>query len=137
MMSSKLHAKRGGMSHNAFGGHDRLDKCDLQGPSLLGDLLVDVVSNVLEAVAFRLAAAAGVRTATARFERVADRPVFLLRRFDREGAAQRPFLSVMSMLAPRTMRPEATFKSGMRFSGVARPPQMACMNCGGGLSSPF
>ena len=41
-MSSKLLAKCGGMSHNAFGGHDRLDKCDLQGPSLLGDLLVDV-----------------------------------------------------------------------------------------------
>ena len=51
-----------------------------------------------EAVAFRLAAAAGVQTATARVERVADRPVFLLRRFDREGAARRPFLSAMSML---------------------------------------
>jgi serine/threonine-protein kinase HipA len=51
-----------------------------------------------ETVAFRLAAAAGVRTATARVERVADRPVFLLRRFDREGTVRRPFLSAMSML---------------------------------------
>ena len=42
----KLHLIRGGMSHNAFGGHERLDKCYLRGPSLLGGLLVDVVSDV-------------------------------------------------------------------------------------------
>jgi len=59
----------------------------------------DRIHTVLwEAVAFRLAAAAGVQTATARVERAADRPVFLLRRFDREGTARRPFLSAMSML---------------------------------------
>jgi serine/threonine-protein kinase HipA len=59
----------------------------------------DRIQTVLwEAVAFRLAAAAGVRTAMARVERAADRPVFLLRRFDREGTARRPFLSAMSML---------------------------------------
>lgn len=33
------------MAHNAFGGHRRLDKCDLQGPSLLDDILVDVTSD--------------------------------------------------------------------------------------------
>jgi len=38
-------AGRGGMCSNAFGGHHRLDKCDLMGPSLLGDVLVDVVSG--------------------------------------------------------------------------------------------
>ncbi|MFZ1083447.1 MAG: type II toxin-antitoxin system HipA family toxin [Terracidiphilus sp.] len=59
----------------------------------------DRIQTVLwEAVAFRLPAAAGVQTATARVERAADRPVFLLRRFDRDGAARRPFLSAMSML---------------------------------------
>ena len=59
----------------------------------------DRIQTVLwEAVAFRLAAAAGVQTAMARVERAADRPVFLLRRFDREGTARRPFLSAMSML---------------------------------------
>jgi serine/threonine-protein kinase HipA len=42
----------------------------------------DRIQTVLwEAVAFRLAAAAGVQTATSRVERAADRPVFLLRRF--------------------------------------------------------
>src|ERR1022692_4535934 len=59
----------------------------------------DRIQTVIwEAVAFRLAAAAGVQTATSRVERAADRPVFLLRRFDREGTARRPFLSAMSML---------------------------------------
>ncbi len=39
-------ASRGGMCANAFGGHERLDKCNLQAPSLLGDVLYDVVSGV-------------------------------------------------------------------------------------------
>ena len=59
----------------------------------------DRIQTVLwEAVAFRLAAKAGVQTATARVEKVVDRPVLLLRRFDRKGSARRPFLSAMSML---------------------------------------
>lgn len=59
----------------------------------------DRISTVLwEAVALRLAAAAGINTAIGRVERVAGRPVFLLRRFDREGTTRRPFLSAMSML---------------------------------------
>ena len=59
----------------------------------------DRISTVLwEAVAFRLASAAGINTAIGRVEKVAGRPVFLLRRFDREGTKRRPFLSAMSML---------------------------------------
>jgi|HubBroStandDraft_1064217.scaffolds.fasta_scaffold91370_1 serine/threonine-protein kinase HipA len=59
----------------------------------------DRISTVLwEAVALRLASAAGINTAIGRVERVAGRPVFLLRRFDREGTTRRPFLSAMSML---------------------------------------
>lgn len=34
-----------GMSRNPFGGRDRLDKCNLQGPSLLAGMIVDVVSG--------------------------------------------------------------------------------------------
>lgn len=34
------------MAHNAFGHHTRIDKCDLQGPSLMDDVLVDVASDV-------------------------------------------------------------------------------------------
>ena len=59
----------------------------------------DRINTVLwEAVAFRLASAAGITTAIGRVEKVADRPVFLLRRFDREGTVRLPFLSAMSML---------------------------------------
>ncbi len=59
----------------------------------------DLISTVLwEAVALRLASAAGINAAIGRVERVAGRPVFLLRRFDREGTTRRPFLSAMSML---------------------------------------
>lgn len=60
----------------------------------------DRISTVRwEAVAYRLASNAGITTATGRIELVADRPVFLLRRFDREGTTRRPFLSAMSMLS--------------------------------------
>ena len=59
----------------------------------------DRISTVLwEAVALRLASAAGINTAIGRVERVAARSVFLLLRFDREGTTRRPFLSAMSML---------------------------------------
>ena len=34
------------MSKNPVGGYDRLDKCNLQGPSILGGLLIDVFSDV-------------------------------------------------------------------------------------------
>jgi serine/threonine-protein kinase HipA len=51
-----------------------------------------------EAVALKLAAAAGVHVPVWRVELVADRPVLLLRRFDRDGAVRIPFLSAMSML---------------------------------------
>ena len=37
---------RGGMAKNPFGGHERMDKCNLQGPSMLGGQLVDVFSGV-------------------------------------------------------------------------------------------
>jgi hypothetical protein len=40
-------AGRGGMSANAFGGQTRLDKCDLMGPSLLGEIEYDVTSDVV------------------------------------------------------------------------------------------
>jgi serine/threonine-protein kinase HipA len=59
----------------------------------------DRIDTVLwEAVAFRLASAAGITTAIGRVEKVVGRPVFLLRRFNREGTVRRPFLSAMSML---------------------------------------
>jgi serine/threonine-protein kinase HipA len=62
----------------------------------------DEINAVLwEAVALRLAHKAGIPVPTARVETVADKPVLLLRRFDREGARRIPFLSAMSMLGAK------------------------------------
>ncbi len=59
----------------------------------------DEVNTVLwEAVALTLAANAGIPVPAWRLETVADKPVLLLRRFDRDGRTRLPFLSAMSML---------------------------------------
>lgn len=54
--------------------------------------------TVWEAVALQLAAQAGIPTPDWRIEKVADRDVMLLRRFDRRGDVRIPFLSAMSLL---------------------------------------
>ncbi|MBV9531175.1 MAG: type II toxin-antitoxin system HipA family toxin [Bradyrhizobium sp.] len=51
-----------------------------------------------EAVALTLAKQAGIPTPAWRAERVADRDVLLLRRFDRQGMVRIPFLSAISLL---------------------------------------
>lgn len=59
----------------------------------------DEINTVLwEAVALRLAAKAGIPVPEWRVERVMDKPVLLLRRFDRIHGQRIPFLSAMSML---------------------------------------
>ncbi len=59
----------------------------------------DEINTVLwEAVALRLAAKAGIPVPEWRIEHIMDKPVLLLRRFDRVGDQRIPFLSAMSML---------------------------------------
>ncbi len=59
----------------------------------------DEINAVLwEAVALRLAAKAGIPVPDWRLERVVNKPVLLLRRFDRVQGQRIPFLSAMSML---------------------------------------
>ncbi len=52
-----------------------------------------------EAVALTLAANAGITIPDWRLEHVNDKPVLILRRFDRDGAIRIPFLSAMSMIS--------------------------------------
>ena len=59
----------------------------------------DEINTVLwEAVALRLAAKAGIPVPDWRIEHVLNKPVLLLRRFDRVQGQRIPFLSAMSML---------------------------------------
>jgi len=62
----------------------------------------DEINRVVwEAVALALAARAGIAVPAGRVETVANKPVLLVRRFDREGNRRIPFLSAMSMLGAR------------------------------------
>ena len=54
-----------------------------------------------EAVAFSLAAKAGIAVPAVELLKVARKPVLLVRRFDREGTTRIPFLSAMSMLGAK------------------------------------
>lgn len=61
----------------------------------------EINTVVWEAVALTLAHKAGIPVPTSRVETVADKPVLLLRRFDRHGTRRIPFLSAMSMLGAK------------------------------------
>ena len=61
-----------------------------------------------EVLALALAERAGLNAASARLEMVAERPVALIRRFDRDGEQRIPFLSAMSLLNPPEVD-EATY----------------------------
>jgi serine/threonine-protein kinase HipA len=54
-----------------------------------------------EGVALALAQKAGIPVPESRVEIIAEKPVLLLRRFDRDGERRIPFLSAMSMLGAR------------------------------------
>ncbi|MGH7593321.1 MAG: type II toxin-antitoxin system HipA family toxin, partial [Gemmatimonadales bacterium] len=58
----------------------------------------DFNTVVWEAVALALAKASGIAVPDGRVETVGNKPVLLVRRFDRDGARRIPFLSAMSML---------------------------------------
>jgi serine/threonine-protein kinase HipA len=62
---------------------------------------------VWEAVALTLAQKAGVQTPEWRLERITDKLVLLLRRFDRQAGQRIPFLSAMSMLGAKDNDPHS------------------------------
>jgi len=67
----------------------------------------EITVVVWERLAFALAEKAGIVVPSVRLEEVAQIPVLLLRRFDREGARRIPFLSAMSMLGARDQEPRS------------------------------
>lgn len=58
----------------------------------------EIDQSAWEALALRLASAAGIHAAQGRLETVASRSVLLVNRFDRKGTHRIPFLSTMSLL---------------------------------------
>jgi serine/threonine-protein kinase HipA len=77
----------------------------------------DEVNTVLwEAVALTLAAKAGIPVPAWRLETVGNKPVLLLRRFDRERGMRIPFLSAMSMLDAK----DNEARSYLEFADVLR-----------------
>ena len=61
----------------------------------------EINTVVWETVALTLAQKAGIAVPATRIETVANKPVLLLRRFDRDGKRRIPFLSAMSMLGSK------------------------------------
>jgi len=62
---------------------------------------------VWEAVALTLAEKAGIQTTQWCLERIMDKPVLILRRFDRANGHRIPFLSAMSMLGAKDNEPHS------------------------------
>lgn len=68
----------------------------------------DDFSMVLwEAVALKLAEDAGIKTTVWRLEKILDKPVLILGRFDRKAKTRIPFLSAMSMLGAKDNDPHS------------------------------
>jgi serine/threonine-protein kinase HipA len=86
----------------------------------------EVNTVVWEAVALTLAQKAGIPVPEWRLESIAEKPVLLLRRFDRAGATRVPFLSAMSMLDARDneARSYLEFVDVLRQHGAAAKQDM-------------
>jgi serine/threonine-protein kinase HipA len=86
----------------------------------------EVNTVVWEAVALTLAGAAGIPVPAWRLESIADKPVLLSRRFDRDGGTRVPFLSALSMLNARDneARSYLEFADVLRQHGAAPGPDM-------------
>ena len=82
----------------------------------------DEINAVLwEALALRLAGKSGIVTPAWKVKIVADKPVLLLRRFDRAAGMRFPFLSAMSMLDARDNEPRSylEFVDALRRYGAS------------------
>ena len=86
----------------------------------------EINTVVWEAVALALAAKAGIPVPDSRIETVANKPVILLRRFDRRKAVRIPFLSAMSMLGAkdRETRSYLEIVDALRQHGAAPKQDM-------------
>ena len=89
----------------------------------------EINTVVWERVAFALAEKASIAVPLVRLERVAKKPVLLLRRFDRDGAHRIPFLSAMSMLGAKDneQRSYLEIVDALRLHGAAPKADIEAM----------
>ena len=90
----------------------------------------DEYNTVLwEHVALTLAHKAGIQVPDSRVEIIAEKPVLLLRRFDRDGERRIPFLSAMSMLGARNNEPHTYLEivDALRQHGAAAKDDMEAL----------
>jgi serine/threonine-protein kinase HipA len=90
----------------------------------------DEINAVLwEALALTLAAKAGIQTPAWRLETAGNKPILLLRRFDRTDRARVPFLSAMSMLGARDNEPHSylEFVDALRQHGAGPNEDMRAL----------
>ena len=78
---------------------------------------------------------AGIPTPDWRVEKVADRDVMLLRRFDRRGNVRIPFLSAMSLLNAADNEPHSYMEIADACANTARRPTKIARSSGGASSS--
>ncbi len=89
----------------------------------------DINTVAWEAVALMLARNAGIAVPACRVETVANKPVLVLRRFDRDGTRRIPFLSAMSMLGSkdRETRSYLEIVDALRQHGAAPKEDMQAL----------
>jgi serine/threonine-protein kinase HipA len=89
----------------------------------------EINTELWEAVALRLAHRAGIPVPSARVENIGNKPVLLLRRFDRDGARRIPFLSAMSMLGSKELETRSYLEivDALRQHGAAPQVDMEAL----------
>lgn len=89
----------------------------------------EINTVVWEAVALTLAKKAGIAVPEGRVETVANKPVLLLRRFDRDGPRRIPFLSAMSMLGSKDLETRSYLEivDALRQHGAAPKADMEAL----------
>jgi serine/threonine-protein kinase HipA len=89
----------------------------------------EINTVVWEAVALSLAEKSGIPVPQSRVEKIAGKPVLLLRRFDRDGERRIPFLSAMSMLGSkdRETRSYLEIVDALRQHGAAPQADMEAL----------
>jgi len=89
----------------------------------------EINTVVWEAVALTLAKKAVINVADGRVETISNKPVLLLRRFDRDGGNRIPFLSAMSMLGSKDNETRSYMEivDALRLHGAAPKDDMEAL----------